>query len=176
VSGMECPGATKCPSGPVCFAEKARVAAQEADVVVVNTHLYGSHLASDGHVLPEHDVVIFDEAHELEDIAASALGLEMTSGRFSSLARNARRLVGPGDGAAVDELIAAGDRFERAVEPYIGQRLVGDLPAPLAEALTAGIERTQALLSAIKGAADDDPSKARVQMAGGHLAGDLSVV
>ncbi|HVT42646.1 MAG TPA: ATP-dependent DNA helicase [Acidimicrobiales bacterium] len=176
VTGMECPGAAKCPSGMDCFAERARMGAEQADVIIVNTHLYGSHLASGGHVLPDHDVVIFDEAHELEDIAASSLGLEMTSGRFSSLARNARRLVGPGDGAAVDELIAAGDRFERAVEPYVNQRLVGDLPTPLAEMLTEGIERTQALLRAIKGAPDDDPTKARVQMAGGHLAGDLSVV
>jgi ATP-dependent DNA helicase DinG len=176
VTGMECPGAQKCPSGAECFAERARQQAEEADVVVVNTHLYGSHLASGGHVLPDHDVVIFDEAHELEDIAANSLGLEMTSGRFSSLARNARRLVGPGEASAADELIAAGDRFERAVETYIGQRLVGDLPTALAEALTDGIERTQALLRAIKGAPDDDPSKARVQMAGGHLAGDLGMV
>jgi ATP-dependent DNA helicase DinG len=176
VTGMECPGAQKCPSGNDCFAERARQQAVEADVIVVNTHLYGSHLASGGHVLPDHDVVIFDEAHELEDIAANSLGLEMTSGRFSSLARNARRLVGPGEASSADELIAAGDRFERAVEPYIGQRLVGELPTPLTEALTDGIERTQALLRAIKGAPDDDPSKARVQMAGGHLAGDLGMV
>ncbi|MEY2418870.1 MAG: ATP-dependent helicase DinG [Actinomycetota bacterium] len=176
VTGMECPGAQKCPSGNDCFAERARQQAEEADVIVVNTHLYGSHLASGGHVLPDHDVVIFDEAHELEDIAANSLGLEMTSGRFSSLARNARRLVGPGEASSADELIAAGDRFERAVEPYIGQRLVGELPTPLTEALTDGIERTQALLRAIKGAPDDDPSKARVQMAGGHLAGDLGMV
>jgi ATP-dependent DNA helicase DinG len=176
VTGMECPGATKCPSGGNCFAESARAAAEDADVIVVNTHLYGSHLASGGHVLPDHDVVVFDEAHELEDIAASALGLEMTSGRFASLARNARRLVGPGDGAAVDELLVAGDHFERAIEGYVNQRLVGELPTALTEALTEGIERTQALLSAIKGAADDDPAKARVQMAAGHLAGDLGMV
>ena len=128
VTGMECPGATKCPSGDECFAEKARAAAQDADVVVVNTHLYGSHLASGGHVIPDHDVVMFDEAHELEDIAASALGLEMTSGRFSNLARQARRLSAAGDASAVDELIAAGDRFERALEPHRNQRLVGELP------------------------------------------------
>jgi ATP-dependent DNA helicase DinG len=176
VTGMECPGATKCPSGDVCFAERARQAAEEADVIVVNTHLYGSHLASGGHVLPDHDVVVFDEAHELEDIAASALGLEMTSGRFTSLARNARRLVGPGEASSIDELIASGDRFERALEPYIGQRLVGALPDALTEVLTTGIERTQAVLRAIKGAPDDDPSKARVQIAGGHLAGDLGMV
>lgn len=176
VTGMECPGAAKCPSGDNCFAEFARQAAEQADVIVVNTHLYGTHLSSGGHVLPEHDVVIFDEAHELEDIAASALGLEMTSGRFSALARNARRLVGPGDGAVCDELLAAGDRFERAIEPHRNQRLVGDLPTDLVEVLTLGIERTQALLSAIKGANDDDAAKSRVQQAAGHLAGDLGMI
>ena len=176
VTGMECPGAAKCPSGEQCFAEKARLSAESADVVVVNTHLYGSHLASGGRVIPEHDVVVFDEAHELEDIAASALGLEMTSGRFTALARNARRLLGPGEAGAADELIAAGDRFERALEPYRNQRLVGELPEELTEVLTLGIERTQTLLRAIKGAPDDDANKARVQQAGGHLAGDLGMV
>src|SRR5581483_343299 len=78
VTGMECPGAAKCPSGDECFAELARQRAEEADVVVVNTHLYGAHLASGGHVLPEHDVVVFDEAHELEDVAAASLGLELS--------------------------------------------------------------------------------------------------
>jgi ATP-dependent DNA helicase DinG len=176
VTGMECPGATKCPSGAVCFAEAARQAAEEADVIVVNTHLYGSHLASGGHVLPEHDVVIFDEAHELEDIAASALGLELTSGRFSSLARNARRLVGQTDPSTLDDLVAAGDRLERAIEPYRNQRLAGMLPEEIVEVLTLGIERTQAVLSSIKAVPDDDPGKARVQNAGGHLAGDLGMM
>ena len=51
-----------------CFAERPASGAAEADVVVVNTHLYGMHLASRRAVLPEHDVVVFDEAHQLEDI------------------------------------------------------------------------------------------------------------
>src|SRR5439155_8075993 len=67
VSADECPGANKCPSGETCFAEGARRAAAGADVVVVNLHLYGLHLASDQMLLPEHDVVVIDEAHQLED-------------------------------------------------------------------------------------------------------------
>ena len=43
---------------------------------MVNTHLYGAHLASEGAVLPEHDVVIFDEAHEVEDVMIAAFGAE----------------------------------------------------------------------------------------------------
>ncbi|MGH9153305.1 MAG: ATP-dependent DNA helicase, partial [Acidimicrobiales bacterium] len=81
VGSTECPGALKCPSGEDCFAEAARRRAEEADVVVVNTALYGAHLASGGHVLPEHDLVVFDEAHALEDVAAESLGLELGGGR-----------------------------------------------------------------------------------------------
>ena len=63
-TARECPGAFRCPSGHECFAEAARARAAEADVVVVNTHLYGAHLASGGAVLPPHQVVVFDEAHD----------------------------------------------------------------------------------------------------------------
>ena len=80
VSAMDCPGRLRCPAGEVCFAEAARRKAEEAAVVVVNTHLYGAHLASGGHVLPDHDLVVFDEAHELEDIAVSSLGIELGVG------------------------------------------------------------------------------------------------
>ena len=57
VGPRECPGAFNCPSGGQCFAEAARDRAAAADIVVVNTHLYGAHLASGRVVLPEHDVV-----------------------------------------------------------------------------------------------------------------------
>ena len=52
VGPRECPGAFNCPSGGRCFAEAARERASVADIVVVNTHLYGAHLASGGVVLP----------------------------------------------------------------------------------------------------------------------------
>ena len=67
-TARDCPGAFRCPSGRECFAEEARTRAAEADVVVVNTHLYGAHLASGGAVLPPHQVVVFDEAHEVEAV------------------------------------------------------------------------------------------------------------
>ena len=52
VGPRECPGATKCPQGEVCFAERARGRAADADVIVVNTHLYGLHLATGGGSCP----------------------------------------------------------------------------------------------------------------------------
>src|SRR5262249_44493992 len=65
VGSRDCPGANRCPAGSRCFAEAARDNAQAADVVVVNTHLYATALAIEGELLPPHDVVVFDEAHEL---------------------------------------------------------------------------------------------------------------
>ena len=103
VGPRECPGAFRCPSGDRCFAEAARDAAAAADVVVVNTHLYGAHLASGGAVLPAHDVVVFDEAHELEEVMTVGLGVEVTPGRFRALAASARPLV---DAATDADLLA----------------------------------------------------------------------
>ncbi len=92
-TARECPGAFRCPSGRECFAEAARARAAEADVVVVNTHLYGAHLASGGAVLPPHEVVVFDEAHEVEEVMTDSLGVEIGPGRFRALAATARPLL-----------------------------------------------------------------------------------
>ena len=86
VSARECPGAARCPSGGICFAEAARDKALEADVVVVNLHLYGLDLAMGGVLLPEHELAIIDEAHQLEDIVSATCGIELTGGRFADLA------------------------------------------------------------------------------------------
>ena len=90
----ECPGVAQCPSGAECFAEAARQRAAKADVVVVNTHLYATSLAmGEAELLPAHDLVVFDEAHELEDIASAAFGFDLSQNRLVALARLARPLV-----------------------------------------------------------------------------------
>ncbi|MET0663471.1 MAG: DEAD/DEAH box helicase, partial [Ilumatobacteraceae bacterium] len=86
VGSDECPGADRCPLGDPCFAEQARRRAAAADVIVVNTHLYGLDVASGGAILPEHDVVVFDEAHVLEDVMSDTVGVEIAPGRFTALA------------------------------------------------------------------------------------------
>src|SRR4029079_1853944 len=63
VGSDECPGGGKSRMGAVCSAELARARATVADVVVVNLHLYGLNVASGNVMLPEHDVVVIDEAH-----------------------------------------------------------------------------------------------------------------
>ena len=74
-------------SATPCFAEQARRRAAAADVVVVNTHLYGLHVGSGGVILPEHDVVVFDEAHVLEDVMSDTVGVAAGAGPV----RHARR-------------------------------------------------------------------------------------
>jgi ATP-dependent DNA helicase DinG len=177
VNAMECPGAARCPSGDACFAEFARERAEQADVVVANTHLYGTHLASGGHVLPDHDVVIFDEAHELEDVASSSLGLELGAGRFRSLARNARGLLAPDEVSLADELEAMGDRWEVALDPWRNKRLPAGFADPELEAvLVLAAERANRLVSAIRKSEKDEARKGRALQAGGHLAGDLAFI
>ncbi len=125
-TARECPGAFRCPSGRDCFAEDARARAAEADVIVVNTHLYGAHLASGGAVLPEHQVVVFDEAHEVEDVMTDSLGLEVGPGRFRALATAARPVVDTGDeaaGRAIEAVADLADVLHRVLRPWSGRRV-----------------------------------------------------
>ena len=64
-----------------------------ADVVVVNTYLYGLDVGAGGAILPEHDVVVFDEAHGLEDIMSTTLGVQIGPGRFVTLGGVVRRIL-----------------------------------------------------------------------------------
>jgi ATP-dependent DNA helicase DinG len=175
ISATDCPGAVRCPSGALCFAEAARERAEQAAVVVVNTYLYGAHLASGGHVLPDHDVVVFDEAHELEDIAVTSLGLEVTAGRLRALAAVARGALG-GDRQLADAVADAGDLLDAAIEPLIGQRMTRPLDADFDGLLALCAERVSSLTAAVRRVADTDPRRARAMQAGGHLSGDLALL
>ncbi len=141
VGSDECPGAERCPLGEPCFAEQARRRAQAAQVVVVNTHLYGLNVASDNAILPDHDVVVFDEAHVLEDIMSDTVGVEVSPGRFVALAATIRRILDDPDlTGSVAEL---GETIRDALTPHVGERLTTPLPDsvqdPLASArLTLG--------------------------------------
>jgi ATP-dependent DNA helicase DinG len=143
VGPRECPGAFRCPSGPRCFAEEARAAAAEADVVVVNTHLYGTHLASGGAVLPPHDVVVFDEAHEVESVMTASLGVELAPGRFRALVNLARPLL-PREAAetTLEGLLAVADRLRDDLSGRIGTRVLGPLPTPARSARPAAARST----------------------------------
>ncbi len=129
----ECPGRTKCPVGENCFAERARESANAADVVVVNFHLYGNHIASGGHILPEHEVVIFDEAHQIESIISETVGTSLSNGRVASFGSAVRKVIA--DPTLTNSLEEFGLRLSSILSPHVDQRLSTPLPANITEVL-----------------------------------------
>jgi ATP-dependent DNA helicase DinG len=148
VSGDECPGRARCPMGALCFAEAARERAAGADVIVVNLHLYGLHVASGGALLPEHDVVVIDEAHQLEDVMSDTVGLQIGPGRFTTVAGALRRILD--DPAVVAPVSDAATALRDVLGPLAGQRLGDPLPDDLARSLVVARSRLDAALAALR--------------------------
>ncbi len=90
-----------CPNWEQCFITSMRRKALESDIVIVNHHLFFADLsikqqaagAPDAGILPEAAAVIFDEAHELEDIASQYFGIALSNARFDELARDTELLL-----------------------------------------------------------------------------------
>ncbi|PRY60909.1 ATP-dependent DNA helicase [Glycomyces artemisiae] len=131
-TSSECPGAKDCAQGPDCFAELARARAHEADIVVTNHALLSIDMMNERSVLPEHQVLIIDEAHELVDRVTNAARAELHPARLRWLAQRGRRLI---DTDAADQIREAADSLENALNMAGEQRFSGELPAPLTEAL-----------------------------------------
>lgn len=134
VGSDECPGAMRCESGNQCFAERARASASAADVVVVNTHLYGIHVAAGGAILPEHDVVIFDEAHQLEDTLTSTVGVSLSGSRATTLASALRRIID--DDRLQTSLHDVARSLNDALAPSVEQRVALPLPPTIVDVLS----------------------------------------
>jgi ATP-dependent DNA helicase DinG len=83
----------KCPQFEQCFLTAMQARAKEADIIIVNHHLFFADLALKqddfGSILPEYSAVVFDEAHEMEDVASDYFGQEISNFRFEELARDA---------------------------------------------------------------------------------------
>jgi ATP-dependent DNA helicase DinG len=95
VSARECIGVARCPFGTDCFAEKARDKAGHADVVVTNHALLAIDAISDAAVLPEHHLLVVDEAHELVDRVTSVATGELSATSLAVAHRRSARLVDP---------------------------------------------------------------------------------
>ncbi len=148
VGSEECPGAQRCPLGGPCFAEAARERAAAADVIVVNTHLYGLDVASGGLILPEHDVVVVDEAHQLEDTMSDTVGVSIQPGRFARVAAAVRRVID--DPQLTAGLADCATAVRDVLGGQVGDRLPRPLPAAVAELLTTGRLRCNAALDALR--------------------------
>jgi ATP-dependent DNA helicase DinG len=123
----------RCAFFSACFAEAARGRAAEADLVIVNHALYFAHLASGGGVLPEHDAVIFDEAHRLEESAASWLGGNVSRAGLRRLGADIERACRDAQRALparqLERVERTGERLLRAVAPPSGRRRLREVPA-----------------------------------------------
>ncbi|MDY7102649.1 MAG: ATP-dependent DNA helicase [Actinomycetota bacterium] len=175
VGARDCPGATNCPSGGECFAERARRAAAQADVIVTNLHLYGVHVASGGSVLPEHEVVVIDEAHQLEDVVTATSGLELGPGRIRGFRSAAAAVLA--DAATVEPLDASAADLEAVLTPRAGSRLRSTDEA-LASALARLRDRTSSAIDAVRGLGDQLPADAagkrqRALVSGSALVDDI---
>src|SRR5262245_8393055 len=108
---------TKCQDYDRCFLTLMRQKAMEADIVIVNHHLFFADLSirqSDvGGILPDYTAVIFDEAHELEEVATEYFGFHVSNFRISELVGDAKRLAERSE-TEMDDLSSvqrASDRF-----------------------------------------------------------------
>lgn len=68
-----------CSSVKDCYYQKAKLLEQQAQVLVANHHLFFADMATGGNVLPQHSAVVFDEAHQIEDVATDYLGVEASN-------------------------------------------------------------------------------------------------
>jgi ATP-dependent DNA helicase DinG len=179
-TARDCPGAHRCPRGDDCFAEAARARAAEADVVVVNQHLYGLDLASDGAILPGHDVTIIDEAHQVDDIISATAGVELAAGRFTHLARTLRGILADA-GDTITRVGDAGTLLTDALPGHRDQRLVTPLPTDLADTLVRLRNRVEEAVAALRSIPDDAPDDTsaravRARQAATSLLDDIDAV
>jgi ATP-dependent DNA helicase DinG len=158
VTARECIGVERCPFGSRCFAEKAKEQAARADIVVTNHALLAIDALETGQILPEHDVVVIDEAHDLVDRVTSAASAELSAPAVEVAARRGARLAGE---AAAGRLREAGEALERELSGAPAGRM--DLLAePLAAALAAIRDAAAACSGELRSGAEEsktDPER-----------------
>src|SRR5262249_44887420 len=172
----------KCPFFERCYVTQARRAAAKADIVIVNHHLYlvDAALRSQypgAQVLPDHDAVIFDEAHALEEIATEHFGVSVSTLRLASLLRDGARALGAV--AVLARVEACGEALFAAVRARLGAGDEARVTAPddlIARdawfRLDAALEELHAHAARLAG---DEPAEAVARRADGFR-GDLATV
>ncbi|MFJ6001994.1 ATP-dependent DNA helicase [Arthrobacter sp. NPDC092385] len=146
VSSMECLGAARCPVAQECFSERARAAAADADIIITNHAMLAISAFEGLAVLPEYDVVVIDEAHELHDRVTGAVSGQLSASMVSAAATALRRHASIGT-AALDTAAAA---FESASELLSSGLLPGGLPDDVEQSLSQVRDAARAALSDTK--------------------------
>jgi ATP-dependent DNA helicase DinG len=131
---------SSCPDYHRCFITEMRRKALESDIIIINHHLFFADLsvrreaagAPDAGILPEAAAVVFDEAHELEEVASNYFGLSVSNIRFEELARDTDAMLRGRQGA--ENLPALTQQLrDRARLFFAGLPMNGDGRQPFTE-------------------------------------------
>ncbi len=152
VSHRECLGATRCPYGTECFAERAKERAHRSQLVVTNHSLLAIDAVEGVPMIPEYDVVVVDEAHELVARVTQAATDELSAAEVERVARRAGRHV---EGDEADDLADAGEALGAAIEQCHAGR-IDAVPPDLGDALVLVRDAARALVSAFPRDPGDD--------------------
>lgn len=157
-----------------CYAERARRRAREADVVIANHALFFTDLLvkqwGRSGMLGEYDAVIFDEAHEMEEVAGNTLGGQITEGAFASFASQLRRWAGDhadDEGEAINKVLpllsaATTDLFEALQEGRLTEARIADATPQFANLYEVFVQVREALKGTkIEQAVDHDKAYKR---------------
>ncbi|MGA4668268.1 ATP-dependent DNA helicase [Propionibacteriaceae bacterium Y1923] len=164
----ECLGTQRCPYGAECLVEASRERARAADLVVTNHALLAINAMHGGTVLPEHDAIIVDEAHDLVSRVTGAASAELSPQVVERVGR--RALPWLTDDSGVD-LLEAGDILARGLEEADLARITED--GPVVEAFRSVRDAARKAVSELtgKGGADgatvrgDDAEKSQASAA-----------
>jgi ATP-dependent DNA helicase DinG len=164
VNHRECLGASKCPYAMECFAERAKDKAAKSHLVVTNHSLLAIDAIEGVPMIPEYDVVVIDEAHELSARVTQAATDELSVGDVERAARRSQRHV---EGTEADDLADAADALRDAYDQCPPGRL-DELPTALADALALVRDAARALFSALPRESSDagEPDAGRQQARG----------
>ncbi len=152
VSHRECLGAAKCPYGAECFAERAKERAARSQLVVTNHSLLAIDAIEGVPMIPEYDVAVIDEAHELVSRVTQAATDELSVPEIDRTARRAQRHV---EGSEADDLADAGDALRQAVDACQPGR-IDRIPDQLGDALALVRDAARALITAFPKETGDD--------------------
>lgn len=171
VSSMECLGAQKCPVAAECFSELAREKAGRADIVITNHALLAINAFEGLAILPEHDVVVVDEAHELHDRVTSAVSGQLSGALIGAASSAARRHLG----VNTDPLTAALGAFEAAFDAEPTGLMAAGLDEQQELALSQVREACRLALSESSSEGSTPPADGGRQLAKARLLATLEV-
>ena len=160
VSGRECVGASKCAWGQDCFAEAARAKAHDSDIVITNHALLAIDLIDGIPLIPDHDAIVIDEAHELVDRTTNALAGSLDAKALERAAGLARKYIEP---SSHERLLGAGDDLS-VILPVVatseGVKRLEEVPKQLQTTLTAIAQVAATALNDISASSQDDQETA----------------